>query len=138
MTGKRFESLVKEAFNPFLSELGLKPERQHLSGRYYRANFVGKQHTLVVSFEPGDAYLSVMLVQNDNDDLVAIDNPQKTPRLNDLNRWYMSDVTPSERANNEAYFSTIKVEGPSEQALLKCAKDLRLVLPRHLRTESSR
>ena len=138
MTGERFKLLMIQAFNPFLSDLGLQPEQPHLSGRYHRARFIGKQHTLIVSFEPGDAYLSVMLVRNDDDDLTAIDDPQKTPRLNDLNRAYMGDVTSSERAENESFFSSIKVEDRNEQVLVKCAKDLSLVLPRHLKGDSTR
>ncbi len=137
MTGERFQSFVKRAFDPFLIELDFKPEKPHLSGRYHRANFIGDSHTLIVSFEPGDAYLTAMLVRNDGYDLSSIDDPQKTPRLKDLNRMYMSEVTPSERANNESFFSKIKVEDQNEQALLKCAKDLRIVIPRYLKDQTT-
>jgi hypothetical protein len=133
MTGNRFAELIKQAFCPFLGELGFKAEEPLLSGRYYRARFVGRQHTLVVSFEPGDDFLVVMLVTNDDDNLEAIDDPQKTPRLNDLNRMHMAGVTQLERMSNEGFFSSIEVEDRNEQALLKGAKDLRLVLPRHLK-----
>ena len=137
MTGERFASLVKEAFNPFLSDLGFKPEQPHFSGRYYCTNFVGKRHTLVLSFEPGDACLTAMLVRNDDDDLAAIDDPRKTSRVSDLNRMYMEEITASERKVNEEFFSPVKVEDRNEQALLKYAKDLRLVLPRHLQSQST-
>lgn len=137
MTGERFKYLVTQAFNSFLSDLGLRPEKIHLSGRYHRASFIGKEHTLIVSFELGDSYLTAMLVQND-DDLVAIDDPQRTPRLDDLNSAYMGSVTSSERAENESFFSSIKAEDYNEKVLLKCAKDLRLVLPRHLRMISKK
>ena len=132
MTGDRFAELVQDTFSPFLSEMDFKAEKPHVSGRYYRARFVGLHHSLVVSFEPGDAYLVVILISNDDDDLAAIDDPQKTPRLGDLNRMYMAEVTQKERESNEAFFSSIKVEDRNELALLNCAKDLRLVLPRHL------
>jgi hypothetical protein len=133
MTGKRFQVLVQEAFNPFLIELGFTPDKPQLSGRYYRVKFIGDSHTLIVSLEPADAFFSIMLVRNDNYDLSTIDDPKKTPRLSDLNRMYMSEVTPDERATNESFFSAIKVEGQKERELLKCAKDLRLVLPRYLK-----
>jgi hypothetical protein len=134
ITGERFQSLVKQAFNPFLIELGFKPQKPHLSGRYHRVNFIGDSHTLIISFEPGDAYLTAMLVKNDDYDLSSIDDPKKTPRMSDLNRIHMGKITPSERANNESFFSTIKVKDQNEQALLKLAKNLRLVLPRYLKT----
>jgi hypothetical protein len=133
MTGKRFQVLVQEAFNPFLIELGFKPEKPKISGRYYRAKFIGDNHTLIVSLEPADAFFSIMIVRNDSYDLYTIDDPQKAPRLSDLNRMYMSEVTPNERATNDSFFSEIKVEDQKERALLKCAKDLRLVLPRYLK-----
>jgi hypothetical protein len=132
MTGDRFANLLKAAFNPFLSDLGFKAEEVHKSGRYYRANFVRDLHTLVVSFEPGDSQLTAMLVRNDDNDVTAIDDVLITPRLGDLNERYQADIVASERKSNEEFFSSIKVEGRDEQTLLKCAKDLRLVLPRHL------
>ncbi len=132
MTGNRFAALVKAIFNLFMCDLGFKAEKPHLSGRYYRASFVGNKHTLVVLFEPGDDYLTTMLVCNDDNDLAAIDDPQRTPRLADLNRRYMNEVSQQDRQANDAYFSSINVVGRKEQELLKCAKDLRLVLPRHL------
>jgi hypothetical protein len=134
ITSERFQSLIKQAFNPFLIEFGFKPEKPHLSGRYHRANFIGNSHTIIIYFEPGEAYLTAMLVKNDDYDLSSIDDPKKTPRVSDLNRIYMGKITPSERANNESFFSTIEVKDQNEQALLKLAKDLRLVLPRYLRT----
>lgn len=135
ITGDRFQNFIKKVFTPFLKEMGFTPESPHLSGRYYRVNFIGDVHTLVVSFEPADSFFTVMLVRNDDNDLSAIDDPERTPRLADLNRMYMSQVTPSEREKNESFFSKIRVKDRSEQVLLKSAKDLRLVLPRYLKTQ---
>lgn len=50
----------------------------------------------------------------------------------------MAEVTESEREGNDAYFSAIEVHDRNERALLKCAKDLRLVLPRYLQSHSTR
>lgn len=137
MKGERFKILVEQAFNSYLIELGFKPEKPHLSGRYHRARFIGDNYTLIVSFEPCEAYITVMLVHNDDYDLSSIDDPQKTPRLSDLNRMYMREVTPAERSNNESFFSEIKIKDKHEQSLLKCAKELRLVLPRYLKSKES-
>jgi hypothetical protein len=132
MNGTDFERLVLKVFSPFLTELGFRAETQHISGRYYRANYVGEQHTLSISFEPGDDMLTVMLMTNGADDLASIDDRSKTPRLSDLNARYMSNVSASDRANNEAFFAGIEPHDTNEYAIVKAAKELRLVLPHHL------
>jgi hypothetical protein len=45
----------------------------------------------------------------------------------------MGDVTVAERRSNEAYFAGVVVADEEERSLVEAAKELRLVLPRHLR-----
>lgn len=132
MNGSSFESLMKSVFKPFLEQLGFVMQPVHVSGRYYRASFADRQHTLLITFEPGDEQATVMLLTNGDDDLRAIDDPVRTPRLSHLNARYMGLVTASERAENEAFFGQLEPHDRAEHGLIKCAKDLRLVLPRHL------
>jgi hypothetical protein len=132
MNGNSFSSLIDSTFRPFLSDLGFVFQSVQLSGRYYRATFVEHQHTLIVTFEPGDEEVVVMLLTNGDDSLKAIDDPARTPRLGDLSARYMSATTPLARTENRAYFSQFEQTDPAEKMLLKCAKDLRLVLPLHL------
>jgi hypothetical protein len=132
MNGNYFSSLIDSAFRPFLSDLGFTFQSTHLSGRYYRATFVEPQHTLVVTFEPGDEEVVVMLLTNGDDSLKAIDDSAITPRLGDLNARYMSETTARARKENNAYFGQFEQTDPAEKMLLKCAKDLRLVLLLHL------
>lgn len=134
MRSDNFRRLTEEAFNPFLKELGFQPQPLQINGRFCEAEFKGTDFTLSVSFEPGDDYFTTMLIQNNDCSLAAIDDSVKTPRLSDLNRMYMSAVSQQEREDNEAFFSSIKVEGSNELDFLKIAKELRLVLPRHLQT----
>ena len=110
----------------------------HLSGRYYRVTFVGDLHTLLITFEPGDEQLIVMLLRNGDSDLKAIDDPAKTPRLSNLVARYLPAVTAQERAENETFFSQVKPRDSAEKSLLESAKDLRLVLPLHIATQSPR
>jgi len=49
----------------------------------------------------------------------------------------MQGVTREERAANEAFFKSIGADDSQERVLLKYAKELRLVLPRHLDAKSS-
>lgn len=132
MNGNSFGSLIDSAFCPFLSELGFTFQSAHLSGRYYRATFVESRYTLIVTFEPGDEEVIVMLLTNGDDSLKAIDDSAKTPRLGDLNARYMSETTVRARTENDVYFGQFERTDQAEKKLLKCAKDLRLVLPLHL------
>ena len=80
MNGNSFGSLIESAFRPFLSELGFTFQSAHLGGRYYRATFIESRYTLIVTFEPGDEEVIVMLLTNGDDSLKAIDDSaiQKT------------------------------------------------------------
>lgn len=49
-----------------------------------------------------------------------------------MNAKYMSQVSAEARSQNETYFSPFKAADRTEKMILKCAKDLRLVLPLHL------
>ncbi len=132
MNGINFENMMDSVFKPFLEELRFAMQPVFVSGRYYRASFVGPDHTLLITFEPGDEFTAIMLITNGDDDLRAIDDPIKTPRLSHLNARYMGLVAPSERVANEAFFGHLEPQDRAEEGLIKCAKDLRLVLPRHL------
>lgn len=138
MNRNSFSSLIDSAFCPFLSELGFTFQSAHLSGRYYRATFVESRYTLIVTFEPGDEEVIVMLLTNGDDSLKAIDDSAKTPRLGDLNARYMSETTASARTENDAYFGQFERADPAEKILLESAKNLRLVLPLHLGKSVSR
>lgn len=132
MNGLSFESLMQSVFKPFLEQLGFAMQPVHVSGRYYRASFADRKCTLLITFEPGDEQTTVMLLTNGDDDLRSIDDPAKSPRLSHLNARYMGLVTASERADNEAFFGHQEPLDRAEQKLIKCAKDLRLVLPHYL------
>ncbi len=132
MNDQDFSRIIDQAFTPFLKELGFVTQPKAISGRAYMVEFVGNLWTLSVSFEPGDNYFSVILLNNRMRGLAAMDDPQKSPRLSDLNTRYMGKVAPAEREANEAFFANVEVANPFERQLLKFAKDLRLVLPKYL------
>jgi hypothetical protein len=132
MSAEAFGSLIELAFRPFLSELGFMIQPSQVSGRCYRATFVEARHTLVIAFEPGDEHVTIMLFTNHDDSLMAIDDPENTLRLTDLNARYQPKTTASARAENEVHFSQIEQTDPVGKLLLKYAKELRLVLPLHL------
>jgi hypothetical protein len=136
MNGLGFFRIIDEAFVPFLAHLGFSMEGPCTGGRVYSASFSNETHSVGISFEPGDDRFLILLFTKENGKLSEIDDRVKTPRLAELNERYMQGVTREERAANEAFFKSILADDSQERVLLKYAKELRLVLPRHLGTKS--
>ena len=134
MNGQDFLRIAHEALEPFLKELGFAMDEPSISGRYYRVSFTAPQSAVSVSYEPGDDALFVMVFGRKNGQLSDIDNRKETPRLSDLNSRYMAAVTQAERVVNEKAFESVLVHDNEERQLLKAAKELRLVLPKYLRS----
>lgn len=132
MNDQGFMRIVNNAFAPFLEGLGFVEEKPSISGRFYRVSFKGPSHVVSVSYEPGDNALFIMVFSAHSGQLSDPDDPAATPRLSDLSARFMPTVTREERVENEAFFEGIAAHDPEEASLLKAAKELRLVLPRHL------
>lgn len=133
MNGQDFLRVTKGALVPFLKDLGFSMDSPSISGRFYRVSFTGVAHTVSVSYEPGDEALFIMVFGRESGELTDIDDRLKTPRLSDLNARYMPTISSEERAANEAAFASVEARDKEELALLKAAKELRLVLPKYLR-----
>lgn len=138
MNGLDFFRIAETAFEPFLKELGFAMEPPSISGRFYRVSFTSKTHTVSVSFEPSDRGLLALVFSRENGRLSAIDDRTKTLRLADLNARYMHEVSNEERAENDKSFRSIPVNDNDERLLLKCAKEMHLVLPRYLGLAANR
>ncbi len=134
MNGQDFLRIANEAFVPFLKGLGFVMDEPSISGRFYRVSFTGSAHAVSVSYEPGDDALFVMVFGRKNGELSDIDDRTETPRLADLNSRYMATITNEERAENERAFESVAANDKEERLLLKAAKELRLVLPKYLRS----
>ncbi|WP_211051172.1 hypothetical protein [Parasphingorhabdus halotolerans] len=127
---------METSFKPFLADLGFSFAPLAVNGRQYRASFIARAHTLIISFEVGSECLDIMLVNNDDSGLAAIDNHERTPRLQDLNIRYMGKVSEKEKVLGKSSTSYFRPDDPTERLMIKCARDLRLVLPRYLRSHS--
>ncbi|MCI0557993.1 MAG: hypothetical protein MN733_05820 [Nitrososphaera sp.] len=134
MNGQDFMRVIHDAFEPFLVALGFSMDIPSISGRFYRVSFSNPKNAVSVSYEPGDNALFVLVFSREKGELSDIDDRAKTPRLADLNSRYMHLVSNDERAVNELFFQPVVVRDQEERLLLKCAKELRLVLPRYLNT----
>jgi hypothetical protein len=132
MNGLGFFRMIDEAFAPFLMQLGFSMESPRISGRLYAASFSNETHSVNISFEPGDERFLILVFTKGNGKLSDIDDRVETPRLADLNSRYMQELTHEERRVNETVFKSVLAHDGQERLLLKCAEELRLVLPRHL------
>lgn len=139
MNGQAFKRAAMAYFEPFLTELGFSVTELEVSGRFYSAEFTGRGCLVSVTFEPGDEALFVMVREREGKlgRLSDIDDRVKTPRLSDLNRRFMPQLSERERVSNEASFEGVRAEDDTERLMLKAAKELRLVLPLYLRARPS-
>ncbi|MCA9306520.1 MAG: hypothetical protein KDA16_08300 [Phycisphaerales bacterium] len=117
-----FQRIIAQAFVPSLEEMGLRLTDQTADGKQYSARFTGKDRLVAVIFEPGDNYLCVHISDLDG---------ERTRILSDLNTSYLARAGLRERVENDRYFEVVTVNDEHEAALLLCAKDLKLVLPRY-------
>jgi hypothetical protein len=131
-----FFRIIDEAFAPFLAQLGFSMNDPSTGARAYSVSFSNDTHSVGISFEPGDQRFLVLVFTKENGKLSSIDDRAKTPRLAGLKERYMKGVTRQERAANEAFFKSTLADDSQKRALLKYAKELRLVLPRYLGTKS--
>src|SRR5204863_7251060 len=136
MNGQDFLRIANEAFAPFLKELGFSIDTPSISGRLYNATFTSQEHSVSLSFEPSDEAFFVLVFSREHGELSDFDDRLKTPRLSDLNSRYMKTVTNEELVSNEAAFRCVVVRDEEERALLRAAKELRLVLPRYLSNQN--
>lgn len=132
MTGASFRRIVETAFAPFLKDLGFAPGNVTASGRAYSARFKGPRHDLLVSYEPGDKYLLILVSPRRSAGRGHLGENAAALRLGDLNRRYMNQVSNLERENAKRKFASIVSADGEERRLLKAATELFLVLPRYL------
>jgi hypothetical protein len=131
-----FKRIVETAFAPFLLELGFSADPVFLSGKYCAARFACGQRSLLISYEPGDDELLIVISERPLKSLPDIDNRLAAPRLSDLNRAYGSLISVNERSANDARFGHVQTRNGAEKNLLNCAKQLRLVLPKYVADHS--
>lgn len=132
MNSQGFSRIVKQAYLPFMLSLGFAQNELSISGRAYHATFAGAKHVVIVSFEPGDDALIVIVRTREAGELSDIDDRLKSPRLTDLSALYMPTVTSDERVANDLAFEGVETADKAEQSLVRSAKELRLVLPKLL------
>ncbi len=132
MNLQSFLRIVDQAYVPFMRALGFSVDTSSSNGRCYCADFKSNTHVISVSYEPGEWVQSVYVFGQGDGAQSEIDGEGAAPRLADLNRRYMASITREERDQNESALASIAAGDTAERDLLKAAKELRLVLPRHI------
>ncbi|MCA9206646.1 MAG: hypothetical protein KDA59_26510 [Planctomycetales bacterium] len=137
MSGIDFINVIRTAFAPFVGDLGFERLPEQVSGKLYSVDFA--RHDVVVSifFEPGDKYAETVVFKCKNGVRSPYDDRTATPRLPDLNRKYMGQISTGDRAANNAFFAALRGQDADEEQLLRTALQLRLVLPMYLADQSS-
>jgi len=132
VTNHTFVRIVNEAFVPLLSRLGFSSEAPVLRGRFNSASFLRKDYVVDVSYEPGDEAIIIMVLRRKDGKLSDIDDPANTVRLDTLKERYMHLVTREEFEEGNVAFGAVRATDPTEQLMVKSARELALVLPKYL------
>lgn len=132
MSQRSFSEFIRITFCPFLEKLGFVLEETLVSGRHYRASFVGDRLKIEISFEPGDNYSEVFIFNIGDETFAALEDPARCIRLSGLSNMYEKEVSKLDRIENEEYFREFSPINDTEAGLISAAKRLRLLLPHHL------
>lgn len=128
MDSETFLEVVRRLISPALEPLGFVLHTS-VSGRLYSAEFVSPAYVASISFEPGDDCLLVAVFTVTNGVRSDLDDRERTPRLSDLNRRFLS---PSELEELHRSPTMDYVDNPSARKLVKAARELAVVLPRYV------
>ena len=106
-----FTDAIESYFVPFLEEQGFRIAAPiAISGKHYFARFGSGGFEIMVSYEPGDDYLTVIL----------------GPPLSGFVLPSPNDASPRVCQENQEYFARCVSSSDLERRLLKAAQDLRL------------
>lgn len=133
MKVKKLDIVLKTLFLPFLKDLGFELKKMKINGKYFYSEFTKASVTLLISLEPQEEHLDVIVLDNKARSLEQEQcNLDNAPRLKGLNSRFMPLVTSSEIKQNNEYFSGYEAEDSVERSLMQSAKSLKLILPYYL------
>lgn len=123
MNEEEFSWVARRWIGPYLSELGFELAELRVSGTSALAIFRSSSRELWLSCELVTSALGVYVFSGTGSSISDIDDRVETPRLQDLNRQFMSQVSPEERATNSAYFAGLTRGRSVSREVLRCASD---------------
>ena len=128
MNSDQFVAAVNAELRPVLEPLGYRVSTK-VSGRAYDAECATEDCVAIISFEPGDDFLLVAVVSENDGVRSSLDDRTASPRLGDLNRRYLEpadvEVLELSRRNDTAL-------DPDARKLVAAMRQLCLVLPRYV------
>jgi hypothetical protein len=127
--GNKYIEVVGAYFEFLITEFSFKVSEEIINGNFfYRFRYMDEIKAITISYENIEDYLSVFISVLQNGIMPDYDDKTKTLHLNKLNAQVLSRLNRSEIALNSEYFTRLRPENELEKKLLKCAKELRLVL----------
>ena len=129
MNGKSFLRIASAALGPTCESLGFVAMPPHTSGRYYLASWTGDVCQVAVTYEPGDDYLEIAILQRIGNGFADWDDRAHAPRLEDLRSRFLARIPQARIAATRASFQAIKASDAAEARMIRLACDLALVLP---------
>jgi hypothetical protein len=132
MDGRDFLRIIGEVFVPSLAPLNFMLSESRVSGKEYGARFSSSTHSVTVSYEPPDDYLTVRISNAVSPTLAQTDDPNCTVTLEALRARYRHLVELAERKSVQHLIPNRAARGSPEYRLSTAALDLRLLIPRHL------
>lgn len=127
--GKKYIETVKLFFQFLESEFGFVLMKETENGSaFYDVEYQDSTRVVSISYENIEDYLQVLLFKLKNGKLPDFDDKTHSLQLQELNRVVLSKIDEKEIEGNKAIFSSLECKEPLERKLLKCARELRLVL----------
>lgn len=119
----------KNSFSFLTTEFEFKLEKIIENGnRFFDINYAGINKTISISLETYENYLRVVIFDLENGKLSNYDDKTKTIHLNQLTKDYFSKISKNKISENSMFFKNISTETEIEKQIVKCAKELRLVM----------
>ena len=132
MDGQTFIRLVKKAFNPFMREFGFSMGAPSVDGLIFSVDFTHRDCVVTVAIEPPDLAVHTLIFSREGEQLSAPDDLLRTPRLSDLVARHMRQASQAEQITAKKKFAAVHAPIEDQRLLLKAARELYLVLPKHL------
>ncbi|MBG6188387.1 hypothetical protein [Flavobacterium sp. CAN_S2] len=129
ITLKKNIELCKKSFSFLITEFECKLEKIIENGNvFFDINYAGTNKVISISLETYENYLRVVIFDLENGKLSDYDDKAKTIHLNQLTKEYFPKISKNEITENSMFFKNISTETEIEKQIVKCAKELRLVL----------
>lgn len=137
LTQSDFQSIVVDALEPSLRELGFHLADMEFKTTWFHAEFLRGSIEISINYELPMHYAYIRLLTDPSGGLASLDDPTKTFSLDRVVEATMPELSPGEIQESADYFGSFDVSSSEASRLLQMVKTLRLVLPHWLRVQEA-